>query len=150
MNTAAVAVESAGRTAVLISHRFDIAESETNNASVESLTAKMASYANIIRLLQGAEPRHREALDALFLMSVGYTYETSLMHAHPDVFREVVDRTLTIENGSEVVTAVLVSSDKRNRRLSEKQAAKRRRVTLLRKLTGLHYLSAAKQRLREG
>ena len=134
---------------MLISHSFDIAGSETNNASVESLTGKMASYANIIRLLQGAEARHREALDTLLQRSVAYTYETSLMHAEPDVFREVVDRTMEIENGSEVVTAVLVSSDRRNRRLTEKQAEKRRRVTLLRKLTGLHYLSAAKRMLRQ-
>ena len=131
----------------LVSYSIDIPDSATNSVSVDALTGKMASYAHIIRLLQGVEARHREAVDALFQNSLEFTYETSLMHADPDVLREVVDRTLTIENGSQVIASVLLCGVERNRRLSEKQAAMRRKMTLLRKLTGLHYLSAAKKRL---
>lgn len=133
---------------MLVSHGFDVPNSATNSVSLDSLTGKMASYAHMIRLLQGVEARHRAAVDALVLRSLDYTYETSLMHADPDVLREVVDRTLRIEKGSEVVASVLLCSIERNRRLSGKRAAMRRKVTLLRKITGLHYISAAKKRLR--
>lgn len=133
---------------MLVSHSFDISGSETNSVSVKSLIDKMASYANIILLLQAVEARHKEAIETLFRRSLEYTYETSLMHADPDVFREVVERTLDIENGSKVIAYVLLCSEKQNRRLIAKQAARRRKITVLRKLTGLHYLSAAKKRLR--
>lgn len=134
---------------MLISHSIDMPDSVTNSVSADSLTGKLASYVHIVRLLQGVEARRRETIETLFLRSLDYTYKTSLMHADPDVFREAVDRTLALEDGSKVVASVLLCSQKRNRRLYARRAAMMRIVTLLRKLTGLHYLSAAKKQLRQ-
>lgn len=132
---------------LLVHHDTNKPDSVTNETSASRIFEKMASYANLIGVLKDRYAEHEDALDILLLRSIDFTYDTSLRHCDPDVFRKATERTMNIANGDKVVAMVLQCSEKRNRRLSAKEEARRRRTSLLRKLTGIHYLSVAKKKI---